>query len=162
MTPTEIPHHYTAEDLHNPDVAHEHKDVNVRAILMFGVGMVVVAVVSAIVVWIFFGVLERQAAANDPPRSPVALPEGQLPALPRLQDDEPGALRKFRAMEAKTLEGYGWIDEKAGVAHIPIDEAKKRLLERGLPVRAGAPLEDRAGTHAPAMGESSGGRSIRK
>ena len=70
-------------------------------------------------------------------------------------------LRKFRMEETKKLEGYGWVDEKAGVAHVPIDEAKKLILQRGLPVRASGAVEDpRMGTHAPAYGGSSSGRTI--
>ena len=34
----------------------------------------------------------------------------------------------------RTLEGYGWVDQPGGVARIPIEEAKKLLFERGLPV----------------------------
>jgi len=32
------------------------------------------------------------------------------------------------------LAGYGWVDEKAGVVRIPIEQAKALLLRRGLPV----------------------------
>jgi hypothetical protein len=104
-------------------------------------------------------VLDRQARASDPPISPLARPAGQLPPEPRLETNERAALTKFRLEETKALEGYGWVDQLGGVARIPVAEAKKLLAQRGLPARAGAadPLE---GTHAPAMGEASGGRSI--
>jgi hypothetical protein len=90
------------------------------------------------------------------------MPEGQLSPLPRLQTNEPASLEKFRAKEAKTLQSYGWVDETSRVARMPIDEAKKRILERGLPVRPGAPLDDRVGTHAAAMGGPSSGRTIKE
>ena len=42
---------------------------------------------------------------------------------------------------------------------MPIDEAKKLIVQHGLPVRASGAVEDAAiGTHAPAYGEASGGR----
>ena len=37
------------------------------------------------------------------------------------------------------LTGYGWVDEKAGIAHIPIDEAIKIVAARGLPQAAPSP-----------------------
>jgi hypothetical protein len=43
---------------------------------------------------------------------------------------------------------------------MPIAEAKKLILERGLPARAEASPDPRVGSHAYAMGESSGGRTI--
>jgi hypothetical protein len=153
-------HHYSAGEMHNPEVEHEHSDVNVRQILMFGVGMAVVTILCALVVRGVFGVLERQAAANDPQVSPLATPPGQLPPAPNLQTNEPAGLKKVRQMETETLEGYGWVDQGTGVARVPIADAKKLLLQRGLPVRAGAATDTLEGTHAPAMGESSGGRAI--
>ena len=153
---------HDADELHNPDVAHEHSDVNVRQILMFGVGLVTVTVVCALVVRVLFGVLQHQAAANEPPISPLAVPAGELPPEPRLVTNEPGVLKKHRLREAEELESSGWVDEKAGIAHIPIEEAKKALLRQGLPVRAGAPADPLEGTPVWARGESSGGRTIKK
>jgi hypothetical protein len=165
MTPTDQPrpapagHHFTPDELHNDDVAHEHSDINIRVILVSGVVLAVVALIAAGAMWVLFRVLERQASARDPQLSPLAVPAGQLPPLPRLQTNEPAGLQKFRATELKTLEGYGWVDEKARIAHIPVEEAKKKLVEHGVASRATA-ADPAVGTHAPAYGESSGGRRI--
>jgi hypothetical protein len=154
----------------NQDVAHEHSDVDVRAILGFGVGMAAVVAAAFLLMWVVFRVFASQAAAADPQLSPLVRPTCPdadiekcaelLPAGPRLQTNEPEALAKIRATEAKTLEGYGWINQATGVAHMPIGEAKKLIVLRGVPVRAAPVLDPRAGTNAPAMGESSGGRTI--
>jgi len=144
----------------NEQVDHEHSDINVRTVLVFGAGLIVVTVVCQVLVWVLFGVLERQAASNDPQVSPLALPAGQLPPEPQLQTNEPGGLAKFRAKEADALNGYGWVDQQLGVARMPIGEAKKLILQRGLAVRQGEALDPRIGTHAPAMGEASGGRVL--
>lgn len=143
----------------NPAVGHEESDIDVATILKFGAGLAVTVLGCAVIVWVLFRVLDRQAAARDPQLSPLARPAGQMPAGPRLETNERAALATFRAEETKTLEGYGWVNQLGGVTHIPIEDAKKLLVQRGLPARAGAgdPLE---GTHAPAMGEASGGRTI--
>lgn len=165
MTSTD-PHpvHAPAADddpLHNADVAHEGSDVDVATILKFGAGLFATVVVCALIVRVIFGVLERQARVRDPQVSPVAVPAGQLPPGPRLVLREPVELAKFRAEEAATLEGYGWVDQTGGVARIPVEEAKKLLAGRGLPSRTGAPVSAEVGTHRPAYGESSGGRTIK-
>jgi hypothetical protein len=48
------------------------------------------------------------------------------------------------------LAGYGWEDEGKGIARIPIDEAMKRLAERGLPARPAAPAAAATPVPAPA------------
>ena len=67
-------------------------------------------------------------------------------------------LQQQRDKEQKVLHGYGWVNQGAGIARMPIDEAKKLILERGLPVSEG---EDVSPTlaRAAARGES-GGRII--
>jgi hypothetical protein len=122
--------------------------------------------------WGLFRVLERRAAANDPIVSPLAaapasMPKRQVGAAaftpdtvggPQLLTNEPMNLQTQRDMEQKRLHGYGWVNQGAGVAHVPIDEAKKLIVERGLPVREGEELPATLGTHAPSRGEASGGR----
>ena len=116
MTPTNHGgHHYSDAEMHNEDIAHEHSDINIRAVLTFGAGMAVVVVASALLVLIVFRMLERQEAAHDPEISPVAAPAGQEPPSPQLLTNEPANLRKFRAEEANTLDRYGWVHEHAGV-----------------------------------------------
>ena len=154
-------HHYSDAEMHNDDVAHEHSDVSIQSVLAFGAGMVVIVIVAAVLMYIMYRVLEGQAERRDPQMSPVALPADQEPPAPRLLKDEPGNLRKFRAEEMKKLESYGWVDERGGVVRLPIEEAKKLIFQRGLPVRASGPINDPLmGTHAPAYGEASGGRAI--
>ena len=174
MTHTNPPLHDsgTGDPMHNPDVAHEHSDVNVRTILMYGVGLLVVGVIVHILMWVLFAVFERQAAANDAQTSPLAAPAAAMPptttaspyfgtaAGPQLLTNEPAVLQKQRATELEQLHGYGWVDQTAGVARIPIDEAKKLLVQRGLPAREDAAVEPQLGTHAPAAGEASSGRTV--
>jgi len=175
MKPTEdgaIVHHHSPEELHNDDVAHEHSDINIRAIVWSAVVVTVVCIATAILMALLFRFLEVQAKASDPRLSPLAMPATVMPPTttaspefgsapePRLLTNEPAMLRQLREREQGQLDGYGWADERAGVARIPIDEAKKLMLERGLPVRPDPATDPRLGTHAPAFGESSSGRTI--
>ena len=141
---------------YNEDVAHEHSDVNVRALLIFAGGLAVVVIVCAGIVLGMMKLFERQAAANDMVMSPLARPAagypqadqapGRLLEAPRLLTNEPAYLRQVRAQEAERLQG--------------IEDAKKKLIENGLPVRADAPQDPWMGTRSPARGESTGGRGI--
>ena len=157
----------------NPEVAHEHDDVNVRALAGFVVGMFAVIAVVFGLMYGVFRVFEREAAKNDPALSPLARGTTAMPATTmhepffgqaegaRLMTNEPSVLQKQRAMEADVLNTYGWVDEKAGVARLPIEEAKKLILTRGLPARAEAPADPALGTRRGAYTDSSGGRPVR-
>jgi hypothetical protein len=158
------------DPLHNEDVAHEHSDINVRAIILFLVGLTAVGVLSAAAMWGVFVVLEKQAAKNDPPQSPLAMPAAEMPKTttgsptfgnaqgPKLLTNEPAALADHRARSRKRLETGEWVDQAAGIGRIPIAEAKKALLHKGLATRAGEPVDPRLGTRPGAMSDASSGR----
>jgi len=152
--------HHEHDGLYNEDVAHEDTDVNIRQLILFTVGLVVLSLLSAAIVLGLFNLFESQAAKSDQVQSPQAVPAGQLPPEPRLVENEPRMLEKHHETEAEVLEKYGWVNQAAGVARVPIDEAKKLLLQKGLPVRAGAPVDPWLGTYSPAHGEASSGRGI--
>jgi hypothetical protein len=49
---------------------------------------------------------------------------------------------RARATQLKRLGSYGWVDEKAGVAHIPIDLAMRLVAEGVRPAGAGSAAPD--------------------
>ena len=57
----------------------------------------------------------------------------RLPPLPRLQTHAVRDIAAFRAAEDDVLNAWGWVDEPAGVARIPVSRAIEILAERGLP-----------------------------
>ncbi|HEX5474730.1 MAG TPA: hypothetical protein VFX12_08730 [Vicinamibacterales bacterium] len=145
--------------LDNPTVGHETSDINVRAVIWFVASLVTVAVVVQVVVWLMMGLFAKEEARNDPYVSPLAAPAGQLPPEPRLQTVPHQDLRTFVASEDLELSTYGWVDQKAGIVHIPVERAKALILQQGIPARAGTP-NPAEGTHVASSGESSGARNI--
>jgi hypothetical protein len=164
MTPTDPgahpPHHYTDEEMHNEDVAYEHADISIQTLVTFAIGLLIVVALSAGLMRVLFVALESQAEARDPQVSPVAATREHQPPTPQLLRDEPKNLKTFRDDEDKKLDGYAWVDERGGLARVPIEEAKKLLVKQGLPVRSGGVEDPKEGTNAPAYGEASGGRTI--
>lgn len=146
------------EYLHNPGVAHEHDDINIRALVTFAVGLAVLTAGVAGLMYLTFVGFEHLAVQRDPELSPLALPGGQRPPEPRLLLDEPKELRDIRQREAQALQGG--LDEQTGVTRLSIDEAMKAVAAGGPPTREGEAVDPRRGTRAPSMGESSGGRVL--
>jgi hypothetical protein len=126
-----------AEQPHTPAASHhEESDVNIRAILGFGLGLLVVAAAVHILIFGLFRFFDGREGANVQVEYPLAAAQGRrVPPEPRLQTDPRQDLSDLRAKEDEVLGSYGWVDKNAGVVRIPIDAAMKLTLERGLPAR---------------------------
>ena len=142
--PDEIP---DVTYIKNEDITHELSDVPVSPIAKFIVILFVLMVATAAFVLGLYKYFESRAQAEENsqlPASRVAPPasmlgeQGQrLPPEPRLQGAEGHKLDPVEEMQQlqsewdARLKGYGWVDQQTGAVHIPIEDAKKRLLERG-------------------------------
>ncbi len=114
---------------------HEQSSINVRPIVLFGLGLLVMAAVAFVSIdWLFDYFAAHQAKVDVLP-SPLADPR-QLPPEPRLQVAPADDLQRMRAAEDVTLNSYRWVDQEKGIVSIPIDRAITVLAERGLPARS--------------------------
>lgn len=130
------------DKVEHPIHAHEKSDVSAAGIIKFGAGLAVSTVVACLLVWGLFAIFDSEAAKAEPPAPPLYRGE-QLPPEPRLQG-MPGHqnfpsedIREFRARENAELNSYGWVippaGQQPGIVRIPIEEAKRLIIERGLP-----------------------------
>jgi hypothetical protein len=120
----------------NPEVHHEESDVNIRAIFGFGVGLMLAVAFVCFVLWVLFRYFEARERRNVAHEFPLAAQqENRLPPEPRLQTNPRADLADLRAEEEKALQTYGWADKNASVVRIPIEQAMKLTVERGLPAR---------------------------
>lgn len=132
-------------------------ELNLRALIYFTAGLVVLLVVTAFLMWGLSGLLRDVASESDAP--PSMIPEARMPYLPpepRLQGDPIGDLRTLRAEEDRHLESYAWVDRGAGLARIPIERAMDLMaagVESGAPEGTEVPTE----SLAPAQGHTGGG-----
>jgi hypothetical protein len=135
---------------------YEHEDLSTRSVFWFLISMAIICVLMYFLLHGVFAVLNRYDHASQGPQHPLApavaepnvrraTPYAKTQAAlektfpePRLEEDERSQMRVFRLKEEQQLHTYGWVDEKAGVAHIPIERAMELVAERGLPVRAQA------------------------
>lgn len=123
-------------------------EVSTSAVVWTTVWLAIVCALGMAITWVMQGYYADRAEAAKTPPSPVAeANEARLPIGPLLQRHPEGELEALRHEMGERLHGYGWVDEHAGVVHIPIDQAMDLLVER----MAAAPVED-AGS-APVTGE---------
>jgi len=72
----------------NIDVTHEVSDVYIGGVARFVVGLFILIVVSFVLMWAMFRILQSRSMQEEKPRSPMALSENdpqRLPPEPRLQ-----------------------------------------------------------------------------
>ena len=128
-TPRTDAHAHPHGSLENPEVAHEHSDISIRAIAWFLGMLVVIVLLTDVAILGLFKGLDKLEQSNDEFVTPLAAPPGQLPAEPRLQTTPWHDLREFREEEMKRIHGYGWVDERQGIGHVPIERAMELLLQ---------------------------------
>jgi hypothetical protein len=120
-------------------IEHETTDVDIRPVLGFLAGLAIAAAFISVLVWLLFGYFgDRESRAVTPDYPLAAQQENRQPPEPRLQTQPREDLRELRASEDDILGTYGWVDRNQGVVRIPIDQAMKMVVERGLPSRAGS------------------------
>jgi hypothetical protein len=113
----------------DPTVHHETSDANVTGVFAFGLGLMITGAIVLFLVWLLFGFFASREARSGAREFPLAAE--QQNRLPPEQD-----LIDLRASEDAVLNTYGWVDKAGGVVRIPISEAMKLTVERGLPARA--------------------------
>ncbi len=102
---------------------HEPRDVSLRffMLLLSGIGCVLV-LLMALAYEIFPGEVRDARFAGPFPAFPA----------PQLQPDPAADWQTFYARELAWLNSAGWQDRKAGVVHIPIDQAMRAVASEGI------------------------------
>ena len=111
------------------------REINVRRILAIGGWLAALALVAHLAMWLLYRALETRERKLDPLPPPVAealVP--RQPPEPRLQTTPEIDLARLRAKEEAVLRTYGWVDQNAGIARLPIDRALELTLLHGLPL----------------------------
>ena len=133
--------------------------VSYSGIVWFVVLLAATTIICQLLMIVLLKAFQFQANSNPIPLSPVAAkvdvrqaPEGRVyPDMksigikdgpqPQLLVREPANLADLRAHEHEVLTTYDWVDKAVGTVRMPIDKAKDKLLEQGLPVRGTEPAK---------------------
>ena len=152
--------------------SYERQDISARGIFYFLAGLLAATLLISFLLSGLYKILDKRFETHQPPVNPLAanVPKDtrQVPAQypetafpdPRLETDERTQLNSIRLAEEQKLNSYGWVDEKAGTVHIPIERAMELLAQRGLPLRpqSGAQPQNEAQKNQAAKKEKKGGK----
>jgi hypothetical protein len=129
--------HASADDQYletPPGSTYEHTDAHVGPMIHFGVWLAISALIVHVGLAAMYWLLIRQSSERvETQRYPLAVDTPlRLPPEPRLQQFPRTDLYDFRMKEDQQLHSYGWVDKNAGTVHIPIEDAMRLMLERGI------------------------------
>lgn len=160
------------------DKPYETNIIGLRGIIYFSVGLFLLIVVTFGLMWFLQNVLEQDALKTKSSNNPLQFDKNEaLPPEPRLQaapgfgvDGPNGRVNlelqapqaEYWALEKQwnDLLANGRKDEKTGtVIALPINDAKKRLLEQNSAVQKGADNKDTLEKSRSMISDSSAGRT---
>jgi len=120
-----------------PVIRHETSDANIRGVFGFAAALALGTMFVMFLVWVLFRFLDARTAPAGAPQFPLAAAQAsRVPPAPRLQVNPREDLRELRAKEDQQLTTYGWVDKGKGVVRIPIEQAMKLAVQRGLNARS--------------------------
>ena len=159
--------HGTPSGWTEPDV------IELGAIVKFAIGLAVIVALSHVAMVFTFNAGIKAVDATHATRVYPMLDtdEHRRPPEPRLQggvqsdhgrlllpeerfEHNPGsreALAELRATEAQAVTSYGWVDKTNQIVRLPVADAMRLTLQRGLPARETTPAA--ASVAAPAAQE---------
>ena len=159
-------HHSSPDDEYafTPEGAsYEHTDAAIAPVAKFLFWLFIAAIITHFGLAGVYKLMIDEGVKSEASerRYPLAATEEQrVPPVPRLQQFPRNELYTFRNEERGRLESYGWESKAAGTVHIPIEEAMKLMVERGLPAQATDAAQPAVVGMMPA--DSSAGRTLEK
>lgn len=139
------------------DANREHTDIEPtiawKFALWLGAAMLIAAGIVYGTFWLFEG--RARTANRDAQVFPLAAGQAKEPPGPHLQTQPFKDIYMLRRNEQEKLTGYGWVDKGTGTARIPIDEAMRLVVERGV---VQARPQGEAASVGQVAGDSSAGR----
>lgn len=167
-------HSQTASDLSK---AYEENEIGLKGIFSFGIGLVLLIVITFGLMWAFLNVLQDYRKENADAKNPMAMSDRErLPPEPRLQaapgfgvDSEKGWVNlelvepqaEYKELHKQWIQMWkdGLKDEKTGVVTMmSIDDAKEALLRQSVKARVGADAESVLAASRLSITDSSAGR----
>jgi hypothetical protein len=142
-------HHNTAHGQNgvprNETVAFEPQDVHTRSIYWYLISLAIATVLAFLAAGLFQRVSDKMLLESQPAPMPMRQrmtqeqkadtmypPEPRLQGVPGHEQDPQTDLREKLAADKQANESWGWVDQNSGIAQIPVSEAMKLIVAKGV------------------------------
>lgn len=146
-------------DPNTPEADYADTGVNARLLLYTGAAIAGGVVVVLIAVGLMIHLASKSGSRVgdlNPHRSPLPMNVPPTFPAPQLQVNEPADLATVRREESAKINGYGWANQQAGTARIPVSRAIDLIGGGKLPARPAGQATPEAGANDWNSGQPSG------
>ena len=140
--------HGTGQKPTHSDVSFESSDVQTRTILHYLVYLAVAVIASFIFCVYLFRFTTNLAVQSETPLPPshqgieaTMPPEPRLQGVPGHDTDPQQDLRNKRDADEEANKKLDWLDRQAGIVQIPVEDAMRIIVAKGLPAVPAPPAE---------------------
>ena|ERR1700690_280061 len=127
------------------ETEYEHEDLGSRGVFVFLAALVFSGIAIYFIIVVMYSFLDKYEHSQMTTASPLVTSTDMESRVvtqadmdkdfkengsPMLETNERGQFRDFLMNQENQLNSYGWVDEKAGVAHIPIDRAMDLMVDK--------------------------------
>lgn len=161
----------------HPAESFEREDLSPLGVFYFLAGLAIVGITIYFILVGMYRFLDSYDRRHEPPTNPMAVTTGVNPNVmtqpeiqqqidktfpkPVLEYSERTQFIHELKNQDKALESYDWVDQKAGIVRIPIEQAMDLVAQRGFPVLPEAARADAAkqGVNAKSGASASSGKT---
>jgi hypothetical protein len=94
-----------------------------------GVGAIALFTVATLVAYRVMAVREKELQPLGPDPLPRQIGQNEIGIVDQVPFDVTRALEIYRDDRNRRLESWGWVDRKAGLVHMPIEEAMDAVVK---------------------------------
>jgi hypothetical protein len=115
----------------SPPQAQAEESIHWGKVIGIGVGAIVLFTVATLIAYRFMVMREKELQPLGP--DPIAAQIGQteIGIVDQVPFDVTRSFPAYRDDRNRRLESWGWVDRKAGIVHMPIEEAMELVVKEG-------------------------------
>lgn len=119
---------HSAEHL-SPPQAQAEESIRWDLVVGVGAGAMVLFTIATLIAWRFMVHRELELQAGGPPPISRQIGQAEIGIVDQVPFDVTRAYQTYRDDRSARLASWGWVDRKAGLVHMPIEEAMERVVK---------------------------------
>jgi hypothetical protein len=112
-----------------PPQAQAEESIHWGKVIGVGVGAIALFTIATLVSYRVMTVREKELQPLGPDPLPHQIGQNEVGIVDQVPFDVTRALEVYRNDRNRRLESWGWVDRKAGLVHMPIEEAMDAVVK---------------------------------
>jgi hypothetical protein len=113
-----------------PPPAQAEEGIRWIAVIGTGIGSILVFTIATFIVYRYLNEREKALQPTGPDPVPALLGQPEIGIVDQVPFDVSRNLQVYRKESLERLSGWGWLDRKQGIVHMPIDRAMDLVVEQ--------------------------------